>query len=48
MVSGMSSHPRNADDCKDATEAIGHVVQTSDIGAAKLLNAAYPRCVEIR
>ena len=44
----MSGHPRNADSHKDATEAVGRVVWTSSIGAAKPLNAAYPRCAEIR
>ena len=48
MVSGISSHPQNADSCKDAAEAVGHAVWTSGIRAAKPLNAADPRCAEIR
>ena len=48
MVSGLSGRPRNADGRKDAAEDVGHVVWSRGIGAAKPLNAAYPRCAEIR
>ena len=36
------------DSCKDTAEAIGRAVWTSGTGAAKLLNAIYPHCAEIR
>ena len=36
------------DSHKDAAEAVGRVVWTSGIGAAKPLNAAYLHCAEIR